>query len=557
MISKTSTTGQLPVVRIKMIKRLTLIFLLFFILWACVPATPTTVSSQQGTHTPTVSPTPRLTQPQLPWWRDAVFYEIFVRSFYDTDGNGIGDFNGITEKLDYLQELGINAIWLMPIHPSPSYHGYDVINYYAVNPEYGTMDDFKHLLQEAHNRGIRIIIDLVLNHTSNQHPFFRDAVNPNSKYHDWYIWSDTNQGNGWHPLQPDGYYFGLFCDCMPDLNYRNPEVTAQMENVVRYWLEDIGVDGFRVDAAKHLIEEGNISENTPETHQWYKNNFYPTYKKARPDAYAVGEVFGAGPSMAKLYTGDQLDQVFNFEMASGFVNSAAGETNAAVDSAITFALHDMPDFNFATFLTNHDQNRVMSMLNGNVDKARVAATLMLTSPGTPFIYYGEEIGMEGRKPDEDIRLPMQWSPNVNAGFTTGTPWRAPAADYQQANVAAENDDSNSLLNHYRELLKLRKEHPALVGGDITLLETGNFGVYAALRSSDNEKILVIVNLKGTTISDYKLSLKDHLLTDGEVTLRSLLGTVDAQPLSIADGKFSEYKPLNELLAYETYVFEIR
>ena len=533
-----------------MLKRTFTCFFILFILTACAPAAPTTVPVSAVP----VSPTPEA--PQLPWWREAIFYEIFVRSFYDTSGNGIGDFNGITQKLDYLQELGINAIWLMPIHPSPSYHGYDVINYYAVNSEYGTMDDFKHLLEEAHNRDIHIIIDLVLNHTSSRHPWFADAnSSPNSKYRDYYVWSDSSGGNGWYPLQPEGYYFALFCDCMPDLNYRNPEVTADMLKITDYWLNEIGVDGFRVDAAKHLIEEGDIRENTPATHEWYEG-FYVAYKAQNPQAYTVGEVYGAGANKAKLYTGDQLDQVFNFEMSSGFVNSAAGGSNTGVNSAITFALNDMPDFNFGTFLTNHDQNRVMSMLNGNVDKAKVAATLMLTSPGTPYIYYGEEIGMQGRKPDEDIRLPMQWSSDQNAGFTTGSPWRAPAQDYQQVNVASQDEDPASLLNHYRELLELRRESPALSSLEITLLETGNSGVYAALRTTAEEKILVLVNLKGTPISDYGLSLEESLLSDGEITPRSLFGEVDPLPVAVSDGKFSGYKPMDELPPYGMYILQI-
>jgi len=535
-----------------MFKRAFSRFLIIFILAACIPATPTLAPVSTAAQPPTPTSTPEI--PQLPWWREAVFYEIFVRSFYDTDGNGIGDFNGITQKLDYLQELGINAIWLMPIHPSPSYHGYDVINYYAVNSEYGTMEDFRRLLEEAHNRDIRIIIDLVLNHTSTQHPWFNDSNSSlDSKYRNYYLWSEDG-GNGWHQGQ-HGQYFAFFCDCMPDLNYRNPDVTADMLNVTDYWLNEVGVDGFRVDAAKHLIEDGDVRENTPATHEWYKG-FYLAYKEQKPEAYAVGEVFGAGASVVKSYTGDQLDQVFNFEMSAGYVNSVNGGASSGVTSAIKFALQDMPDFNFATFLTNHDQNRAMSVFNGEAGKAKAAVTLLLTSPGTPFIYYGEEIGMQGQKPDEDIRLPMQWSPETNAGFTTGTPWRAPAADYQQVNVAAQDEDPRSLLNHYRGLIKLREEYPALSSGDILLLETENSGVYAALRSSADQKILVIVNLKGTPISDYQLRLNESRLTDGTITPRSLFGTIETIPVLISGGKFSDYKPINELLPHESYILQI-
>ena len=417
-----------------MTKRLFITFLLLTVLCACVPTTPLPVTAQPATPAPTV-----VTVEPRYWWREAVFYEIFVRSFYDTDRDGIGDFNGITQKLDYLQELGITAIWLMPVHPSPSYHGYDVLNYFNVNPEYGTMADFKGLLAEAHRRNIHIIIDLVINHTSSQHPFFVAAnADPQSPYRDWYIWSDTDPGNRWHPGN-NGYYYGFFWVGMPDLNYRNPEVTGFMDDVVTFWLDEVGVDGFRVDAAKHLIQEGDQRENTLATHEWYRD-FYQFYKADFPEAYTVGEVFGAGSSVVKSYTGDQLDQVFNFEMSGGFVNSARGEAYSGINSAIQFALADMPDFNFATFLTNHDQDRVMSVLGGDTDKAKVAASMLLTSPGTPFIYYGEEIGMQGRKPDEDIRLPMQWSGEENVGFSDGKPWRSPEASYPKVNVETQKND---------------------------------------------------------------------------------------------------------------------
>lgn len=534
-----------------MVKR---IFISFFIiiLSACLPATQTLTPVSTTSQPPTLSPTPEITS--LPWWREAVFYEIFVRSFYDTDGNGIGDFNGITEKLDYLQELGVNAIWLMPIHPSPSYHGYDVINYYAVNSEYGTMEDFKHLLEESHNRDIHIIIDLVLNHTSTQHPWFQDAnSNPESKYRDYYVWSQDG-GNGWHQGQ-NGIYYAFFCECMPDLNYLNPDVTADMLKITDYWLNEVGVDGFRVDAAKHLIEDGDIRENTPATHEWYKD-FFIAYKEQNPQAYAIGEVFGAGASIVKSYTGDQLDQIFNFEISTGFVNSVNGGANSGVTSAIKFAQQDMPDFNFATFLTNHDQNRAMSVFNGDLGKAKTAATLLLTSPGTPYIYYGEEIGQQGQKPDEDIRLPMQWTSEANAGFTTGVPWRASAADFEQVNVAMQDEDPGSLLNHYRALIKLRTENEALYSPAMYLLETDNSGIYAVLRSSDSQTILVLVNLKGIPISDYQLSLNESLLLDGTVTPVSLLGAAEPTPVTISGGKFSGYKPLSELLPYQSYIFQL-
>ncbi len=535
----------MPVVSLNMMKRWILLFWFISVLSACV---------RVGTET---TPVPATESTSQAWWRNAVFYEIFVRSFYDTDGDGIGDFNGITQKLDYLKQLGINAIWLMPIHPSPSYHGYDVTDNYAVNPQYGTLEVFKHFLAEAHKSGIHVIMDLVLNHTSNRHPFFVDALKgPTSKYYDWYIWSNTQKGSNWHQVTgaTPKFYFGLFCDCMPDLNYNNPEVTAEMLKVTNFWLNDIGIDGFRVDAAKHLIEEGDKVENTPATHEWLKG-FYTAYKRQNPQAYTVGEVYGAGSSIVKSYTGNQLDQVFNFEMASGFIGGASGGSNSGINSALKFSLQDMPDFNFATFLTNHDQNRVISVFNGELGKAKVAATMLLTSPGTPFIYYGEEIGMSGVKPDEDIRSPMQWSNQANAGFTVGRPWRMPNKDYTFVNVSAQQSDPESLFNHYRALIALRHEHPALRSEKINLLSTNNPGVYAVLRTSENEIILVIVNLTGETVSDYALTLEEGVLTKSSYRAESLFGGGQAEGLN-GNGGFSSYKPFEMLSPYGSYIIQL-
>ena len=509
-----------------------------------------------GCTTPLATPQPESTTQAVStaWWRDAVFYEIFIRSFYDSNGDGIGDLNGVTQKLDYIERLGVTAIWLMPIHPSPSYHGYDVTDYYSVNPEYGTLEDFKNLLAEAHKRNIKVIIDLILNHTSDQHPFFVDANSwMDASHRDWYVWSDES-GDRWHKGNT-GYYYGYFSEAMPDLNYLNPAVTSEMFNVTRYWLKDVGVDGFRLDAAKHLIEEGGKLENTSATHEWLKD-FYMFYKTEAQDAYTVGEVYGAGAFIATTYEG-QFDQVFNFELASGIINSVNGGSNSGINSAWAFTLQDMTDGDYAIFLTNHDQNRALSVFNGNKDKAKLAAVLLLTSPGTPFIYYGEEIGMQGKKPDEDIRLPMQWDNSANAGFTVGIPWRAPNADFSQINVAAQESDPTSLLNFYRTLIKLRSGHPSLRAGSISVLETGNAGVFAFLRHDANETIIVLVNLKDSPISDYALTMKEEILPRGEFKVASLLDSTQAQNVTIRGGTFSGYKPLAELQPYQKFIFQLK
>ncbi|MCL5611647.1 MAG: alpha-amylase family glycosyl hydrolase [Chloroflexi bacterium] len=534
-------------------KRILALLLLTSIITACRPTPAPQTPTQPVEASPAASSKPEA------WWRDAVFYEVFVRSFNDSNGDGIGGFNGLIQKLDYIQSLGVTAIWLMPIHPSPSYHGYDVLNYYAVNPDYGTMADFKHLLDEAHKRGIKIIIDLVLNHTSSQHPFFVDALHgPASKYYDWYIWSDKNQGNHWHSVMGDmsKYYFGIFCDCMPDLNYNNPQVTAQMQDVTRFWLNNVGVDGFRMDAINRLIEDGSKTENTPATHTWLKG-FYTSYKADNPNAYAIGEVYGADASLAKTYTGDQLDEVFNFEIATGILNSVKGVSNIGINSALTFATQTLPDGNYGTFLTNHDQDRVMSVLGGDTNKAKLAAFLMLTSPGTPFIYYGEEIGMQGEKPDEDIRRPMQWDNTTNAGFTTGNPWRAPADDFSTVNVAAQTNDPNSLLSFYRDLISLRKQKPALRTGKIILLDTGNTGVYASLRTDGTKSFLILANLKNERVKDYSLTLKSSALAEGTYSLAPLYGSGNFGSLQMnAGGTFGAYQPLAEIPPYGMYILQV-
>lgn len=530
-----------------MLKRIFFTLLIFSFLSACASPAPASVSTPIATSTPEAKP--------VDWWLTAVFYEIFVRSFYDTNGDGIGDFNGVTAKLDYLESLGITAIWLMPIHPSPSYHGYDVINYYAVNPDYGSMDDFKNLLNEAHKRGIHIIIDLVLNHTSNQHPWFKDAnANVASTYRDFYIWADTPGAGNWHPGQ-HGYYYGLFSDVMPDLNYENPAVTEAMLKVTDFWLNKIGVDGFRLDAVKHLIEQDGKVENTPATHAWLKN-FFTAYKKQSPQAYTVGEAFGAGSSVVKLYSDHELDQIFNFEMSSGFVNSVNGGANSGVTSAFKFALTDVPDFDFATFLTNHDQNRVMSVFNGNVDKAKVAAFLLLTSPGTPFIYYGEEIGMQGQKPDEDIRLPMQWNADEFAGFSTREPWRAPDNDYTQVNVETEMGSPTSLLEHYRALVQLRKSTPTLQTGDIFLLDAKNSGIFVNLRMDANGIYLILANLTKEEINDYEIDLNDAKLAESISSVEMLFGEGQAQVPGRSGESFNPYKPFASLNPYAMYVIKL-
>jgi glycosidase len=503
------------------------------------------------------------------WWNDTTFYEIFVRSFSDSDGDGIGDFDGLTAKLDYLNDgdpetttdLGITGIWLMPIMESPSYHGYDVTDYFKVNPEYGTEEDFKRFLEEAHNRGIRVVIDMVLNHTSNDHPWFEDSETPGAEHDNWYVWSNEDPGfagpwgqDVWHNAG-DRYYYGIFWEGMPDLNYRNPEVTAQMYEASRYWLEDMGVDGFRLDAIRHLIEDGEVQENTPETHAWLQA-YRDFLTEIEPEAMTVGEIWTTTDNVVPYVKDGEVDLAFEFDLAEAMVSAAKGETRGPVAGAQFKAWNAYPPGQYAPFLTNHDQERVMSQLGGDEGKARVAALLLLTSPGVPFIYYGEEIGMIGTKPDEQIRTPMQWTAEEDAGFTTGDPWIKVKANYPEVNVAAQRTDPDSLWNTYRSLVHLRNNHVALRTGDYTKVDVADSKVYAFLRSSPQETVLVLINLGSEPVSDYELNLAKGPLSGSVTAVEVLHGTAVTSPTITPEGGFKAYKPLDTLAPQTGYVIQL-
>ncbi|MEZ4519401.1 MAG: alpha-amylase family glycosyl hydrolase, partial [Chloroflexota bacterium] len=421
--------------------------------------------------TPLPPPGPRKTADDgdLPWWNDRTFYEVFVRSFQDSDGDGIGDLQGLIDRLDYLNDgdpattddLGVTGIWLMPIAQSPSYHGYDVTDYFTIEEDYGTNEDFQRLLEEAHKRGIAVIVDLVMNHTSSEHPWFLDARRPGSPHESWYIWDTMPDfwfnpwgGVAWHQIGLR-YYFGMFWEGMPDLNYRNGEVTDEMYDIIHFWLDDMAVDGFRLDAIRHLIEDGEVQANTPETHAWLQG-FYNYVHDLNPDALTVGEVWDETAAVVP-YVGDEVDIAFEFQLAEAIIDSLLIRNNTAVYTAWEGILGQYPAGQYAPFLTNHDQDRIINQLRGDEAAAKVAAGLVLTSPGVPFIYYGEEIGMSGVKPDEQIRTPMQWGINEAGGpaFTSGEPWEPLQANWATRTVESQVADPASLLSTYRTLIHLR------------------------------------------------------------------------------------------------------
>ncbi|MDD8013985.1 MAG: alpha-amylase family glycosyl hydrolase [Acidobacteriota bacterium] len=450
------------------------------------------------------------------WHRDAVFYEVFVRSFFDSDGNGIGDLKGLTARLDYLNDgdpatatdLGVTALWLMPISESPSYHGYDVSDYYSIEQDYGTMEDFKRLAAEAHKRGMRVSIDLVLNHTSSQHPDFLAAADDASPKRDWYVWKTTKPAGWgqpwtsgsasdyvWHPLRAGEYYYGLFWDGMPDLNYANPAVQEEMIRVAKFWLA-AGADGFRLDAIRYLIETGpgKGQMDTAENHA-YLARFCREVKQFKPDCYLVGEIWTDLDTVATyLGSPQELDSAFNFDLAGAIVGGVKDRNYAYINAIQEVTLETYPQGTAdAVFLTNHDMDRVASVYGPNMDKLKLAASVLLTLPGTPYIYYGEEIGMPGTKPDENIRKPMLWSSGANAGFSTARPWNAPARVRPGINVQEESENPDSLLSHYRRLVRLRNDSIALRRGDYQAVRLENKNIYAYLRRHEQQSVLVVHN----------------------------------------------------------------
>jgi glycosidase len=476
----------------------------------------------------TTGPVPAAVAPaaaEAAWWTDRVFYEIFVRSFADSTtgplaNDGIGDLQGLIERLDYLNDgdpattsdLGITGIWLMPISPSPSYHGYDVTDYYGINPQYGTMEDFKRFLDEARRRGIRVVVDLVLNHSSSEHPRFRRALRGDPEYRDWYIFVPPDrvpQTRGpwdqqvWQKM--DGqFFFGIFWSGMPDLNYRNPAVTAEAYRIADFWLKDVGVDGFRLDAVRHLIEDGDVMNDTPATIDWLRG-FQAHVKRVAPGALTIGEIWTATETVSDYIRAEAVDLAFEFDLAKAVLDAARTGDKARLAYALDNVVASYPANRFATMITNHDQDRIASVLDEDPERLRLAAGLLLTLPGVPFLYYGEEIGQIGEKPDEMIRNPMPWTAGPNGGFTAAArPWERLQPGHEQRNVAAQDADPDSLLNYYRRLVRLRQSEPALSRGTARLLETGREDVIAWERVEGDRRLIVVANLGGETLAAFAI-----------------------------------------------------
>ncbi len=502
----------------------------------------------------------------LPWWNDRTFYEIFVRSFQDSNGDGIGDLQGVISKLDYLNDgdpstttdMGVTGIWLMPIFESPSYHGYDVTDYMKVEPDYGTNDDFKQLITEAHKRGIAVIIDMVINHTSSEHPWFKDSQTVGSAHDQWYRWSDTKPNElgpwsqqVWYPLG-GRFYYAVFWQGMPDLNLANPAVTDATHDIAKYWLDHMGADGFRMDGARYYVEDKDKLADSESNLTWLKD-WKGYVDSVNPNALMVGEVWTTSFVVSK-YVPASLDMAFEFDLATSMLNSAKNGTNGAVMPIETRSQKLYPPEQYARFLTNHDQTRTMSELSGDENKAKIAASMLLTGSGVPFLYYGEEVGMIGVKPDECLRTPMQWDTTPRTeDFIPGKRCKTNELIF---NAADENADPSSLLTHYRSLIHLRNDHSALRVGNFTALKSSDKKIYSFIRQSSDETVLVIINLSDVKVTDYKLSVANTTLK-GDFKGNMLLGDGTIASLTLGDnGAIKDYTPLATLAPFSTTIIQL-
>jgi len=497
------------------------------------------------------------------WWQRGIIYQVYPRSFMDSNGDGVGDLCGLISRLDYLRGLGIDAVWLSPIYPSPMKDfGYDVANYTGIHPLFGTLDDFDLLIREAHAREIKLILDFVPNHTSDQHPWFIESRSShNNPKRDWYIWRDAAPsggppnnwlscfgGSAWeYDPQTEQYYYHAFLRQQPDLNWRNPQVIEAMLNVLRFWLER-GVDGFRVDVLWHLIKDEQFRDN-PVNPDWHEGadpyqKLLPLHSTDQAEVHAavtrmrrlvdqyqdrvlIGEIYLPVERLVQYY-GVNLSGVhvpFNFQLLLAKWR--------ARDVAQIIAQYEaaLPKGGWPNWvLGNHDRPRIASRVGSA--QARVAAMLLLTLRGTPTLYYGDEIGMHDAEiPPEKVqdpfeknvpgrglgrdpqRTPMQWSAAKNAGFTEGEPWLPIAKDYAQINVETERDDPFSILSLYTQLIKVRRGEPALEVGELEPIDTdGDLLTY--VRREGESAFLVALNF-GSEPQVMDLSDK---ATDGRITL---------------------------------------
>ena len=507
------------------------------------------------------------------WKRGAV--RVVERADEDLVADGIGDFNGLTQKLDYIndgnsatqRDLGAKCIWLMPVMPSPSYHGYDATDYYRVNPQFGTNADFKRMVAEAHRRGIHVLIDMVLNHASNEHPYFKDALlNPGSPYRAWFrfaspqpaqkgIWGDNHVV--WHrsPLR-DEYYYGIFWSGMPDLNYENPAVREEVKKVATFWLNEMDVDGFRLDAIPYLVEEGSKLSGTPGTHALLRE-YAAHVRRVAPASYTVGEVWDSVGAMEPYYP-NELDSHFAFELSEALLEAVRTGSAKKLFTGYLRLQRQFPAHRWSPFLRNHDQTRTMTALGGDMARAKLATTLLLTLPGLPFLYYGEEIGMTGDKPDPRLRTPMHWKRGPAAGFTTGVPWEPLQPDSMTANVEVQETDPNSLLHLHRLLIHQRAAYSSLAVGELIPLVASSDSVAAFLRRDGEHAALVVANLSNSPLAGIAISSREPVLKAGRYLPVLLIGGPPARAdlLVRPDGRIQNYVPIRSVGPLQTLVVQL-
>ncbi len=443
--------------------------------------------------------------PEGPDDRYRAWYEVFVRSYADSDGDGIGDLRGLTEKLDYIRDLGCGGLWLMPVMPSPSYHKYDVTDYCAVDPEYGTMEDFRALVREAHARGIRVILDLPVNHTSDQHPWFLSAAGgPDAPCRNYYNWSD--HGDWGYTERNGAWYESRFVDTMPDLNLDEPAVRQEIASVLRFWLEDAGADGFRLDAVTSYYT-GDAQRNID-----FLNWMADTAHGIDPDCYLVGEAWDRLPVIA-AYAESRTDSFFLFPVSQrdGWIarvlalwnSSPGGAPGAMLGEYLLEMQKALPSSTVpAPFLENHDTDRIAEF-SGRDDPARtkMAGGLLCLMPGSIFLYYGQEIGMTGRGNDPNRRIGMLWTAPEEA---VPPPPGADEPDYAYPSVRDQEKDRDSILHYYQAALAIRARFPAIARGTTELLPCDNGSLCLALRTWRDQRILLAVNPSRETVR-YRLA----------------------------------------------------
>ncbi|MEK4660729.1 alpha-glucosidase [Priestia sp. FSL H7-0729] len=518
------------------------------------------------------------------WWKETVVYQIYPRSFQDSNGDGIGDLKGIVSRLDYLQELGIGAIWLSPVCKSPQDdYGYDISDYQDIDPMFGSLEDMETLILEAKKRDIRIIMDLVLNHTSDEHPWFQEAKKgKDNPYHDYYVWRDgvegtppndlgsTFGGSAWEWVPEIGqYYLHLFSVKQPDLNWENPKVRQEIYNMINWWI-DKGVGGFRLDVIDLIGKEpdAKITGNGPNLHKYIRELSKETFQNAE-DLLTVGETWGATPEIAKLYSnpdGSEFSMVFQFEHIS--LDEQEGKGKWALKPLDVLELKKVLSkwqtelggeaWN-SLFWNNHDLPRIVSRWGNDgefrIESAKMLATLLHGMQGTPYIYQGEELGMTNvqyaiedyrdiellnfykermgkgypessvmesiyAKGRDNARTPMQWDTSDNAGFTQGEPWIKVNPNYKHIHAEESLNNPESIFHYYRKLIQLRKDHEVIVYGDYELIFPENPDVFAYTRTLDGTIILVVCNFQGNTI---ELPLQEHLTASNQLLISNYTG----------------------------------